>query len=371
MRKRRGQVWSFDYTIGMLLFIITILLATSVLVKNFFADDSFEELHANAEAVSEQLMGTGYPSHWRPGDAISIGLITGERLSARKVERFFSIVQDDYERSKALLNTRYEYAVLFLEPDGTVRSFSTVCRIGHDDMTEQKTTSDARRSIAYYAPGVNDLELMVLALNGTVYSSLQTLFADIHDYDMVILENPQLSLTTPPYDGEKRDALESYVAAGGALFLIGNVSLPELFDMNLTVSNTTNKAAGSPYNHTLLNISGLTIQDLGVNAYTINYNGQLNFVNFSILPDERAVAASFTHGDGDVYFLGGLSGSMNETSEPLLDIIERGLNASTSYQEANCISIETDPNADQYVSVRRLVAYEGQVFIMRVDVWER
>ena len=81
MRKRRGQVWSFDYTIGMLLFIITILLATSVLVRNFFADDGFEELHANAEAISEQLMSAGYPSHWRPDDAISIGLDLPVRLS--------------------------------------------------------------------------------------------------------------------------------------------------------------------------------------------------------------------------------------------------------------------------------------------------
>ena len=197
------------------------------------------------------------------------------------------------------------------------------------------------------------------------------LFGNIADYDFVILEEPQLSLTTPPYDGEKRNALEDFVAAGGTLFLIGNVSLPELFDMNLTVSNTTDKAVGSPHEHDLLNVSILTIQDMGVNAYTLQQNGQLRYTNFSTLPDGRDVAASFTYGDGDVYYLGGLTGSMNETGEPLLDIIERGLNASTYYQVANCTSIEIDPNADQYVSVRRLVAHEGQVFVMRVDVWER
>lgn len=364
---RRGQVWSLDFTLGFLLFLLTLLLVLSVLARNLLTDDTFDELLESSDALSSKLLGTGYPSDWRD-DVISIGLLTNDALSMRKAERFASLAAEEYDRTKSLLDTPYDYSVIFYEPNGTILPVGTACAIGSDKMSEQKTTSMERKRILYYHgsnPGQNQLEATVIALNGSVETDPEAFFDRLATGkdEIAILEEPQLSDTLPPYN--KASLLESFVENGGTLLLIGNVTLP-VFNLDLTFHEDTPRATGNHADQ-LLNFSNTTLQDLGA-AFTIAESGQRRFESLASFNDSAILAAHFTFGDGDVFYLGTLDGVVNETGETVLERVAAGINQTSRLVVAHCQAV-TPPKSNQYVTVRRLVAYRGRVLLMRLDLW--
>jgi len=363
-----------DYTAGFILFLLTVLIATTLLVRTAFRENTFDAVRRSAESASQQLMGTGYPSSWRTDDVLSVGLLTDGRLSVRKAERLAALASEDYDRTRQLLNTPYQYAITFQERNGSLRQIAGGCRIGSTAATEQKTVNKEVIPIAYYtrSNGTQLLSSLLASLNATHYSDdeLAGMLENLSDYRLVVLENPSLGGIASPYDAQKAQDLESYVADGGTLLLIGDPGLPELFDLNLTaVNGSGNSAASTGENDTLLNLSGLTVDDVDGSLLTAGDEQRYRTLdNVTPLLDH---AATFVVGDGDVTFLGGLGGTINQTGESLLDHVSEQLNASAFVDVADCQSVEVpSASAQNLVAIRRLVADRGRILIMTLYVWE-
>ncbi len=369
MRRRDGQVWSLDYTIGFVLFTLSLLLAASVLMRTVMSQDDFAVLQSNAETMSDQLLSAGYPEHWRTDDIVIAGLLTNNHLSLRKAERLQMLADEDYGASKAHVNTKYEYALTFAEPNGSLLPVNDDCYIGSAAVNEQKNALVANRSYGYYYRGGQLLKNAMESMNMTVTTGdeLNNFLLNLSMFDYAILEQPGLNGVDAPYDGEKAELLKNYVEEGATLLLIGNVSLPEFFALNLTAVNQTIDANATNSNDTFLNLSGLGIENI-TGTHAIVDNGLERYESLAVLSDGRDYAARFTHGDGDVYYLGGLSGTLN-TSGTLLSHVEQQLNSSRTYASADCNDVEL-PLAKNRVVVTRLVAYEGRVLTLTLTMWE-
>ncbi len=372
---RRGQVWTFDYTVGFLLFLFALLVVLSTLVKTVLVPDDFSDVARSADAVSQRLMGAGYPPSWRSDDVISAGLLTDDGLSMRKAGYLAALAQGDYDGSKALLDTRYEYAITLQERDGSYVPIGASCFIGSPSVSAQQTPLRRPVRTAYYAYDAGGEQLLpaMEALNATVYEGdrLGALLTDRTNYDLIVMEEPRLSATTPPYDAQKAADLEDFVQRGGTLFLIGNVSLPELYGLNLTPANLSPSAAGTGVNDTFLNLSNQTISSIPATASMISFTNESRYESLVASTAEQDYAAAFTDGDGDVYYLGGLAGTINGTGEPLLNYTADRLNATSLQDSADCAAVAIPSTGVQHlVAVRRLVAYQGRILIMTVTVWE-
>ncbi len=374
-----GQAWSFDYMIGSLLFLFTLLIVISALGRTVLLPDSFAEVTGSVEALSEQLLAEGYPRHWRQGNVTALGLLTDGELSMRKAEHLAAIITDDYGASKTLLNARYDYAVTLRHRNGTVLPVATSCVLGSDDVTVTANATTRRLDVGYYAgPGsAQSLDDAVEALNGTTMQDdeLEAFLATIRRRELVILEAPNLAVTAPPYDDEKADLLEAFVARGGTLLLIGNVNLPEAFSLNLTLvgalAPVPTTANGTAVTDSLLNLTGLEVTGIPATAYALNRSDQQQYESLAQLPDGHDYAARFTHGDGTVYYLGGLDGSIPATGETLLAAVERGVNRTATPPSVSCADVELPVgDAKQLVVVRRLVAYRGEIITLTVAAWE-
>jgi len=359
---RHGQVWSLDYTIGFLLFLFSLLLALSVLGKTVLRHDSFSELVDTADAASERLLSTGYPVGWRNDTILIPGLLTDDKLSMRKTERLLALPA---ERSKALLDVKDGWALTLTEKNGTLLPVSDACHIG-STVTETKSLWTRNRTLSAWPAGRLAQNLSGENLSLTLPANLSSFLANLSDVEVAVMESPRLGQQARPYDSEKGKALEEFVRLGGTLLLIGDLNLTEAFDLNLTLLNASDDAVALPGEETFLNLSG-TIANVSVGDWAITDHGQDGYASLARLSDGREYAATFRYGDGDVYYLGGLNGTMN--GETLFAHILRSLTAAARAPTATCTSV-TLPDAADRVVVRRMAAYKGRIVTLTIALWE-
>jgi len=374
---RRGQIWTVDYTVGLLLFLIALVALVTVLAKTSLLKDSFSDVLRSGDAVSEQLMGTGYPADWRSDDVLALGILTGNELSQRKTERLLALSQEDYDVTKRLLNTQYEYAFTLSTRNGTLVPILDACVVGSPAVTETKSAYSTTARIAYYTRDATAEALLpaLSTVNATLYTneSLSALFASIETYAVVILEEPRLSTVAVPYDGQKAAALKSFVEQGGTLLLIGNVSLPELYGLgegyNLTFVAGHMNASGTALEEPLLNLTNASVPVTA--GFSLNMTGMTRQEPLVSFNDTAHFAGRFTDGDGAVLYLGSLDGTNNATGETVLATVAAAIVESATVPTAECDAVEL-PLADarQLVTVKRFVAQDGEIRQLTLYVWE-
>lgn len=364
---RRGQIWSNDYILGFFLFFIALLIASSVLVRTVLQQDSFDDVLNAAYRGVEQLMTEGYPPDWRVDDIISAGVMTDDRLSMQKLEGLLVLDRDSPWNIKSLIDTSYEYALWIEERNGSVVPIADACVLGTADVVRTPITVNQSVAFYYRGGGSQSFKLTAQAVNATLYTDNEfpLLLEEIHDYDILILENPDLANVLPPYDSEKADKLEEYVLRGGELLIIGNLNLTEAFDLNMSLflsSNATGTNATNPY----LNLTGVDIDGI-TGAYALTENGQRRYESLAER-DGRDFAAQFTHGDGRVTFLGGLNGTI---TLPLVQHVAISFIGTIPEASARCTSVTTPTdNVKHLVVVKRLAAYKGTIRTLTLTIWE-
>lgn len=115
--KERGQAWGLDATVAAMLFVggIIIFYVYSI---NYKASEKveIEESKFEAALLAESLLSEGEPQGWNTTAVSKIGITSKEEINETKLEDWYELVITDYNRTRTLLNTRYEYRVIFSEP---------------------------------------------------------------------------------------------------------------------------------------------------------------------------------------------------------------------------------------------------------------
>ncbi|RME30975.1 hypothetical protein D6789_04080 [Candidatus Woesearchaeota archaeon] len=367
----KGQIWTTDFIVGFFLFLFALLLSVSVLVHEAAQHDSFEKVLETTNRLSEQLLSTGYPVDWRD-DVITPGLVTDGRFSLRKAERLLELQEKNATAAQQLLGLTTDYLIEVSEKDGTLFPIKDSCFIGTNTTVQQRVTFERLLRVALYSRGLGDLTPTVAGLNGTLYTDEE--FGELLDnsstYDVIILEQPNLGTIAQPYDAEKAERLATFVRRGGTLFLIGNLNLSEAWNLTTLPAPPLNPL-GEESNDTLFNLTNLTLINLGADARAINVSGLRRYEPLATFGDGTVFAARFTHGDGDVYYLGSLNAIVNETGETLLQHLSRALIGELSVPSANCTAVTPPRDAARHLAVvHRLLPYKGRALTITVMTWE-
>jgi hypothetical protein len=122
---KKSQLWISDYTLSLLLFVVAILIASKIVINSFTTNTVFAELRSDASKISEILVSEGYPPDWNDTGVIRPGLLTGKRLNETKVINAMNMGKTNYSGFRPKLQTRYEYMVVFEQPDGNIIPFNT------------------------------------------------------------------------------------------------------------------------------------------------------------------------------------------------------------------------------------------------------
>ncbi len=112
MREKRGQAWGFDLEIAAAIF-ITGIIAFYLFTFNYqgVQNSPNEDIVYEASTVADSLLSTGLPDNWNSTSVIKIGIVSSNKLDQQKIDSFYNLSETDYNRTRALLRTQFNFFV--------------------------------------------------------------------------------------------------------------------------------------------------------------------------------------------------------------------------------------------------------------------
>jgi len=103
------------------------------------AKEIFEKLDNDAKFILGNILSEGYPPNWDE-DVVKIGVLSNDRIDEDKLKKFLNLSTNDYQKTKTLFNTKYDYyffmdkkiVVDSVEVDGIGKPGSTRDNVGEN-----------------------------------------------------------------------------------------------------------------------------------------------------------------------------------------------------------------------------------------------
>ncbi|MBW3019800.1 hypothetical protein KY334_00755 [Candidatus Woesearchaeota archaeon] len=103
----RGQVWYMDLIFGLSIFIIALLIFFSNKINlNNYDQAYLSSMIFEINSISDQIMGSGYPTNWNENNVIEIGIVDNGVINETKLNNLNDL---NYNDTKRLFNTRFDY----------------------------------------------------------------------------------------------------------------------------------------------------------------------------------------------------------------------------------------------------------------------
>ena len=113
--KRKGQAWGLDLTIAAVIFTVgLVFFYFYALNQPNEAKETVDALFYDGEVLASSILSEGYPLDWNMNNVVTIGILTEGKINNSKLQKFYNLNASDYEKTKNLFNTRYDY-YFFLE----------------------------------------------------------------------------------------------------------------------------------------------------------------------------------------------------------------------------------------------------------------
>lgn len=111
---KRAQAWGFDLMIAMAIFVAGIIFFYFYAVNMPNETENINNRLAYAgDLIANNLLSEGSPSNWDESNVITIGITSKDKINQTKLERFYNLATTNYQKSKLLFNTQYEYYITF------------------------------------------------------------------------------------------------------------------------------------------------------------------------------------------------------------------------------------------------------------------
>lgn len=104
-----------DLIIGLVIFLIGIVVFMIYSINySGESEEIFSSLTYDGEIIMNEILSEGHPENWNTTNVIKIGILSNEKINQTKLEKFYNLSQTNYQTTKEIFNTPYEY-YLFLE----------------------------------------------------------------------------------------------------------------------------------------------------------------------------------------------------------------------------------------------------------------
>jgi hypothetical protein len=128
--KRRGQVWTVDFIVGLLLFTLVVLITVKVAFSMSPSQDHII-VYRDAVHLSDALLSQGYPSDWTISNVLLPGIAENNRINNTKLAE---IAELNYSTAKTLLHVTSDY--IFFLRNGTEVINTGNCVYGYNVTTD-------------------------------------------------------------------------------------------------------------------------------------------------------------------------------------------------------------------------------------------
>jgi hypothetical protein len=162
---KQAQVWTFDFILGLLIFVFGILMAIYILVSQT-NDVRYKTLYEDINHLSLNLVSPGYPSNWNETNVIIPGLIELNKINTVDINKLYEFDKLNYAQTKTLNHISNEYVFYFKNSTQTINI--SLCVRGYAATLDQNCEPNTS-SIKY-----NNLVRVerIVVLNKTVVSMI-------------------------------------------------------------------------------------------------------------------------------------------------------------------------------------------------------
>lgn len=119
IKNRKSQVWSIDYIIGLLIFIVIVLISIR-LILNITSDNDDAALYKDAVHLSDILMNPGSPPNWDVANVTIPGLTYANASSKLDLNKIILLDSIGYDRTKVLFHISHDYLYFFENKTGAI-----------------------------------------------------------------------------------------------------------------------------------------------------------------------------------------------------------------------------------------------------------
>lgn len=108
--KKRAQAWGLDLIIASSLFMIALVLFYfySINYSNE-AGKSYDDLIYQGNVVANTILSEGFPENWTDSTVVVPGVLVDGRIDDFKLELFYNLTNNNYNRTLKLLNANYNF----------------------------------------------------------------------------------------------------------------------------------------------------------------------------------------------------------------------------------------------------------------------
>ena len=110
MIKKRAQAWGFELFIAIALFLAALI---TLYFYSLNLQSSKEKVHESlsydGNVIADSLLSEGYPKDWNANNVVIPGLLSNNKINETKLEYFNDLATSDYNRTKAILKTKYNF----------------------------------------------------------------------------------------------------------------------------------------------------------------------------------------------------------------------------------------------------------------------
>ncbi len=148
MIRKRGQAWGLDATVAAMIFITSVVVFYLYVINYKTSEgNEIEMTRFEAEIVASSFFSEGTPLDWDENTVSRLGVLSGGKIDELKMARFYNLTLEDYERTKRLFGTRYDYGLTFSEPI-TIES-QAVTEIGQQPTPTAEASFKVTRFTSY------------------------------------------------------------------------------------------------------------------------------------------------------------------------------------------------------------------------------
>lgn len=135
---RKAQIWYFDLTIALGIFLVVFVFAINFINSSYFNDAQISnKVIDEAKRVSNNLLHTGIPEDWTSEGVISIGLTSNDRIDLTKLSEFKNLTEEDYAFAQTLFGISSDFLIFFEDNDGVLLNLSGDTYFGKQGYTPQ------------------------------------------------------------------------------------------------------------------------------------------------------------------------------------------------------------------------------------------
>lgn len=123
---KKAQVFVQDIVISLVIMTIIFVIYVSYYSnQNFRGENIEQDLISEAKTLTDYLTSTGYPQEWNESSVVIIGFSDIDNsISKEKLGMFTNMTKNEYEKTKFLLRTKYDYIIFFRDYYGNILNIS-------------------------------------------------------------------------------------------------------------------------------------------------------------------------------------------------------------------------------------------------------